>query len=177
MSPRDLASLATLSESGTAFGNFRSGFSHRLEKTRDIFNKNAESDDLFISFYRNLGPKVDPRFQDHSWVILGPRILMDFGCTWYLPPPMARARSALLVLATSGPGRCRSCLTWEEHLWGKPGNLGALDARFFSGFSVETTEVAVNQLEYHPWVPNIHRDTVNWCHRCQTRMFQCKGMK
>ena len=25
--------------------------------------------------------------------------------------------------------------------------------------------VAVNQLEYHPWVPEIHRETVRWCHR------------
>ena len=24
--------------------------------------------------------------------------------------------------------------------------------------------VAVNQLEYHPWVPEIHRETVRWCH-------------
>lgn len=32
-------------------------------------------------------------------------------------------------------------------------------------FDLGGTPVAVNQLEYHPWVPNIHRDTVNWCHR------------
>eukprot|EP00439_Symbiodinium_sp_Y106_P056280 s5458_g7.t2 len=25
--------------------------------------------------------------------------------------------------------------------------------------------VAANQLEYHPWVPDVHRKTVDWCHR------------
>jgi len=24
--------------------------------------------------------------------------------------------------------------------------------------------VTANQLEYHPWVPKVHRDTVEWCH-------------
>jgi len=24
--------------------------------------------------------------------------------------------------------------------------------------------IAANQLEYHPWVPDTHRDTVQWCH-------------
>ena len=26
-------------------------------------------------------------------------------------------------------------------------------------------KVSVNQLEYHPWVPQIHRTAVDWCHR------------
>eukprot|EP00927_Polykrikos_kofoidii_P049368 TRINITY_DN43433_c0_g1_i1.p1 TRINITY_DN43433_c0_g1~~TRINITY_DN43433_c0_g1_i1.p1 ORF type:complete len:375 (+),score=40.14 TRINITY_DN43433_c0_g1_i1:76-1200(+) len=25
--------------------------------------------------------------------------------------------------------------------------------------------ITVNQLEYHPWVPQVHRDTVMWCHQ------------
>lgn len=34
-------------------------------------------------------------------------------------------------------------------------------------FDLGGTPVAVNQLEYHPWVPTIHRETVKWCHRKQ----------
>jgi len=32
-------------------------------------------------------------------------------------------------------------------------------------FDLGGTPVAVNQLEYHPWVPTIHRETVKWSHR------------
>ena len=73
---------------------------------------------LFLSeSWAQSGSKIPGSLLGH----IGSTNPMDFGCTWYLPPPMARGRSAPLVLATSGPGRCRSCLTWEEHLWGKPG--------------------------------------------------------
>eukprot|EP00933_Yihiella_yeosuensis_P051348 TRINITY_DN49272_c0_g1_i1.p1 TRINITY_DN49272_c0_g1~~TRINITY_DN49272_c0_g1_i1.p1 ORF type:complete len:387 (+),score=33.11 TRINITY_DN49272_c0_g1_i1:48-1208(+) len=28
-----------------------------------------------------------------------------------------------------------------------------------------TAPIAVNQLEYHPWIPDVHRKTVEWCHQ------------
>jgi diketogulonate reductase-like aldo/keto reductase len=31
--------------------------------------------------------------------------------------------------------------------------------------SLGGSPVTVNQLEYHPWVPKVHRETVEWCHQ------------
>ena len=133
--------------------------------------KNAESDD------RNLGPKGGSKIPGSLLGHIGSTNPMDFGCTWYLSPTHGQGKIRSLGVSNFGPRQMRELFDLGGTPVGETWQTWSFRCEVFSGFSVVSTEVAVNQLEYHPWVPNIHRDTVNWCHRCQTRMFQCKGMK
>lgn len=102
-----------------------------------------------------------------AWV---DRILMELGLS-YVDLVLLHKPSIRDDLACRSPRSCRQ-ETWlalqRAQAQGRIRHLGVSNfgpRQMSELLAMGGAPIAVNQLEYHPWVPQVHRDTVDWCHQ------------
>jgi len=73
--------------------------------------------------------------------------------------------------ACGSPKQCRQETWLALQRFQRAGQIRSLGVSNFGPrqmqeiFDMGGAPVTVNQLEYHPWVPSVHRETVEWCHQ------------